>query len=166
MIKPAIYKVKQIEHGFLAIMARPVGGDWIDEEFLGISDFGIKRLVCLLEDDEIEELKLSRSEECCKQREIEYLHFPIQDRGLPHSFECFKAMIADLYDRIKKGDNTVIHCRAGIGRAGFMGASVLVKHGYSAEDAFRLVSQARKVPVPDTEAQYDWVVRFSELELG
>jgi len=63
-----------------------------------------------------------------------------------------------VYRRISNGENTVIHCRAGIGRTGLLAASVLVKHGHSPNDAFRIVSKARGVDVPDTRDQSDWVI--------
>lgn len=38
---PDIYKVDQLGQGFLAVMAKPVSGEWIDEEFSDIAPFEI-----------------------------------------------------------------------------------------------------------------------------
>jgi len=49
MIKPQIYKVKTMGQGFLAVMAKPVAGEWIEDEFLAIAQADIKQIVSLLE---------------------------------------------------------------------------------------------------------------------
>ena len=155
----SIYKVTHLGEGFLAIMAKPVAGEWIDEEFSSIARFGIKRLVCLLQAPEIRELGLATAADLCASKKMEYLHFPIKDRGIPHSLSKTLLLIEDLYNNILQGANTVIHCRAGIGRTGLLSAAVLVRHGYTPVEAFHLLSKARGVQVPDTREQYDWVVQ-------
>ena len=161
-MRPSIYKVAQLGEGFLAVMAKPVAGEWIDEEFLGIAHFGIKRLVSLLEQQEIKELGLSSAPTLCASNGVEYLHFPIQDRGVPSSLAKSHLLVENLHSNILRGTNTVIHCRAGIGRTGLLAAAVLVRHGYGATEAFHLVSKARGVQVPDTPEQYEWVVQHQK----
>ncbi len=156
-MRPDIYKVAQIGKGFLAVMAKPVAGEWIEEEFQGISHFGIKCLVSLLEEHEIRELGLSSAAKLCASNGISFINFPIKDRSVPPSTTKIFDVIEDVYQRISNGENTVIHCRAGIGRTGLLAASVLVKHGHSPIDAFLMVSKARGVNVPDTPDQTDWV---------
>lgn len=140
-------------------MANPVGGEWIEDEFHGIARYGIKRLVSLLEPQEIRELGLAKAAELCAANQIEYLHFPIKDRGIPSSPQKLIELTEDIYRQILLGKNTVVHCRAGIGRTGLLAASVLVKHGHSPEQAFELASKARGVSMPDTQEQYNWVVQ-------
>jgi len=162
-MRPDIYKVVEIGKGFLAVMTKPVGGEWIEEEFHEISQFGIKCLVSLLEEHEIKELGLSSAPELCTSNGIHFINFPIKDRGVPLSHIKTFGVIEDVYRRISNGENTVIHCRAGIGRTGLLAASVLVKHGHSPNDAFRLVSKARGVDVPDTRDQSDWVISNQKI---
>jgi protein-tyrosine phosphatase len=156
-MRPSIYKVTQIGKGFLAVMAKPVAGEWIEEEFHGISHFGIQCLVSLLEEHEIKELGLSSAANLCTLNGIHFIHFPIKDRGVPPPSAKIFDVIEDVYQRILSGENTVIHCRAGIGRTGLLAASVLVKHGHSPTDAFHMVSTARRVDVPETPEQSEWV---------
>lgn len=41
MILPQIYKIEEIGKGFLAVMAKPRLGEWIEDEFLGLKDLGV-----------------------------------------------------------------------------------------------------------------------------
>ena len=54
--------------------------------------------------------------------------------------------------------NTVVHCRAGIGRTGVVAAGILLHAAFEPEQAFARVSEVRGVDVPDTDEQYNWVV--------
>ena len=62
-VKPDIYVVELIGSGFLAVMAKPVAGEWIDDEFRGIANEGIKQIVSLLETHESYEVGLSREQD-------------------------------------------------------------------------------------------------------
>jgi protein-tyrosine phosphatase len=164
---PDIYKVTEIGEGFLSVMAKPVAGEWIEEEFLGISQYGIKVLVSLLELHEIRELGLSKAPQLCASNGMDYINFQIVDRSVPIMSPKIFSLIGNVHRRVQLGENTVIHCRAGIGRTGLIAASILVKQGYSPSEAFALVSKARGVQVPDTQEQYDWVVKnHSNLQNG
>jgi predicted protein tyrosine phosphatase len=54
--------------------------------------------------------------------------------------------------------NTVIHCRAGIGRTSVVATGVLLHAGFEVTEAFEKISEIRGVQVPDTQEQYDWVL--------
>jgi protein-tyrosine phosphatase len=142
-------------------MAKPVGGEWIEDEFSGIAKVGITDLVSLLERHEIRELGLTDAPALCESNGISFTSFPIADRGLPAAPGVF-ALVREIGRRIGDGAHTVIHCRAGIGRTGLLAAAVLVRHGHTPEAAFKLVSAARGVQVPDTAEQYDWVVQHQQ----
>ncbi|MBI1770977.1 MAG: dual specificity protein phosphatase family protein [Burkholderiales bacterium] len=156
-MRPDIYKVTQIGQGFLAVMAKPIAGEWIEDEFRGIAQFGISRLVSLLETHEIRDLGLQAAPDLCAANQINFMHYPIKDRGLPSSFSATQKVVTQLHDAISSGDNTVIHCRAGIGRTGLLAAAVLIRHGFDAAAALAMISKARGVTVPDTEEQIDWL---------
>jgi len=40
-MKPDIYQVELIGSGSLSVMAKPVSGEWIEDEFIGIREWGI-----------------------------------------------------------------------------------------------------------------------------
>jgi protein-tyrosine phosphatase len=59
-----------------------------------------------------------------------------------------------------------IHCRAGIGRSSLVAAAVLVLKGWIAADALAAIATARRLPVPDTELQRQWVLDFASAVSG
>ena len=124
--EPSIYVVEPIGCSYLAVMARPVLGEWIKDEFAGIAAFGIKRVVSLLEADEATEIGLGDERALCEENGMEFLSYPIIDRGLPSSLADFSQFTLKLYETISGGQATVLHCRAGIGRTGIMAAGVLL----------------------------------------
>ncbi|MCH8622129.1 protein-tyrosine phosphatase family protein [Undibacterium sp. TS12] len=154
-MRPDIYKVSQIGKGFLAVMAKPVAGEWIEDEFRGIAQFGIRRLVSLLESHEIRELGLQTVPGLCAAHQIDFVHFPIKDRGLPSSLSATQELVTQVHNDLLHGQNTVIHCRAGIGRTGLLASAVLIRHGLDVMTALATVSKARGITVPDTEEQID-----------
>ncbi|QIF01620.1 protein-tyrosine phosphatase family protein [Roseimicrobium sp. ORNL1] len=164
--EPQIYIVERIGSGFLAIMARPVPGEWIDEQFSQLSEMGIDRIVSLLEPEEARELGLGSESELCATHGIQFLSFPIGDRGVPSSIHDFRELSSMLYETTAGGINTVIHCRAGIGRASLMVASVLLFAGFEPDDAFNHITKARGVSVPDTEEQQAWLRESRNEILG
>lgn len=153
---PTTYKVAEIEQGILTVMAKPVSGEWIEDEFSGFARLGINKIVSLLEAFEQHEVGLDAEATLCTKNGIEFISFPIPDRGLPDTQQAIK-FAEELYSEICAGKHIAIHCRAGIGRTGIMAGAVLVKSGKSPEEAFTLISDARGVQVPDTEEQENWL---------
>ena len=140
-------------------MAKPVSGEWIEDEFSGISNWGIDRIVSLLEMHEAFEVGLGNEKQLAEQYGMEFVHYPIPDRGLPDSTQDYLAFTKHLYHEAAGGLNTVIHCRAGIGRTGIVAAGVLLHCGFEPQDAIEHISKRRGVAVPDTQEQIDWVVK-------
>ena len=153
---PTIYKVIKIEQGTLSVMAKPVPGEWIEDEFIGLRHLGVDKVVSLLEVQEQREIGLEQEEALCLKNDIEFVSFPIPDRGLPNTVKAVN-FADELYAQICKGKHVVIHCRSGIGRTGIIAGAVLVKSGKIAVEAIALISAARGVQVPDTEEQEDWL---------
>ncbi|WP_339075301.1 protein-tyrosine phosphatase family protein [Teredinibacter turnerae] len=156
---PDIYKVELIGSGSLSVMAKPVSGDWIDDEFAGIANWGIDRIVSLLEPHEEIEVGLSEEKLYTEKYGMEYVSFPIKDRGLPKSIQEYLAFTKRQYHEAAGGLNIVVHCRAGIGRTGIIAAGVLLHCGFEPTEAIERISKQRGVAVPDTEEQIEWVVR-------
>ena len=60
------------------------------------------------------------------------------------------------------GKGVAIHCFAGIGRSPTMAASILVLLGLDPADAWERIRAVRQVELPDTKAQYEWVLGIPE----
>jgi protein-tyrosine phosphatase len=157
---PQIYWIDLQLAGRLAIMARPRAGDWLDDEISGWRADGIDTVVSLLEQEEVSELGLQRELDLCRARGMEFISFPISDRGVPSSLREAAALIGSIETRINEGKAIAIHCRAGIGRSSLIAACALVRLGTEATAAFEAISKARGVIVPDTDEQREWVSAF------
>lgn len=161
-----IYKIEQIGKGFLAVMAKPVAGEWIEEEIFNLANQGVNQIVSLLEDAETFEVGLQDEKQLSEVNGMEFISFPIKDRGLPKTTSEFSFFTRNLYDQISSGKNTVIHCRAGIGRSGLVAAGILLHYGFKPDAAFELISSKRRVRVPDTEEQRNWLKENCSLIVG
>lgn len=155
---PTFYEIELIGSGFLAVMAKPVPGEWIDDEFSGLHQAGLRQVVSLLEDHEAHELGLSEEKELCEKHGLSFVSYPIPDRGLPPTVEGFKELTKSVYHESAGGSSTVVHCRAGIGRTGLVAAGVLLHAAFGVEEAFDHITKRRGVEVPDTQEQRDWLL--------
>ncbi|MEL7296320.1 MAG: dual specificity protein phosphatase family protein [Pseudomonadota bacterium] len=161
---PTFYEIEQIGSGFLAVMAKPVPGEWVDEEFSGLYEAGLRQVVSLLEDHEAFELGLSEEKDLCEKHGLNFVSYPIPDRGLPPTVEGFKELTKAIYHETADGSSTVVHCRAGIGRTGLVASGILLHAAFSVEEAFDRISKRRGVEVPDTREQRDWLsANFKEI---
>jgi len=146
--------------GRLAIAARPRGGDWLDDEARAWRDAGIDIVVSLLEDDEAGQLDLADEPQAAERQAINFVSFPIPDRGVPASSESSVAVIGRIAAQLGAGKNVALHCRQGIGRSGLIAAAVLMNSGLQPERAMETVSSARGISVPETPEQRRWIEQF------
>lgn len=144
----------------LAIMPRPRAGEWLEDEMRGLAQAGLDTVVSLLTAPEIRELDLAREPEHCEAAGMQFLSFPITDRGVPASAADLRAFVRSLADQLRTGRKLGIHCRAGIGRSGLVAACVLSDLGVAPEALFPMLSKARRIAVPDTPEQEAWVRSF------
>jgi protein-tyrosine phosphatase len=157
---PELYWIRDVAPMRLAQMARPRSGDWLSDEISGWQLAGINTVVSLLEPHEVQELGLNDEPSLCASRAIELLSFPMPDRGTPSSLRDTSVLVDELVNRLRSEQGVAIHCRAGIGRSGLISACVLLRLDVPFAEVFPMLSRARKVTVPDTPAQIEWVRRF------
>src|SRR5450432_1375037 len=120
-----IYWVNSNTKHRLAIVPRPRGGDWLEDDIQAIHREGIDILVSLLTLEEAEELGLLAESSACNKAEIEFRSFPILDRQVPASVPAFMQVVASLRQALGSGKSIGAHCRAGIGRSSLLIASIL-----------------------------------------
>ena len=153
-----MYKVGTMGHGFLAIMACPTIDPEAPASISNIAGLGINLVVSLLEPGEARTLGLDGERLEVKAHGMEFISFPIPDMGLPASVTDFASLTKALFAQVNAGSNTLVHCRAGIGRSGLLSAGVLLHAGMSPVEAFTYVSNMRGIRVPETPDQHDWLV--------
>jgi protein-tyrosine phosphatase len=146
--------------GRLAIMPRPRSGDWLEDEVASLKSARVDAVVSLLQDDEIAELGLEEEDRLCQAVGIDFLRFPIADRGVPDATELRK-FARDLLKRIRSGQSAVVHCRAGIGRSSVVAAAVMIEGGATSAAAFESIAAARGLRVPDTDEQRGWLIAYA-----
>lgn len=161
MLQPDVYWVRELPGVRLALMPRPRGGEYLADEIDGWRRLGVETVVSLLEPYEIRELELAQEESLCLAAHLQFISFPIPDRGVPSNLSHLSALLTNLEAQLKFGRSVAVHCRAGIGRSGLVSACILQAFGVDPDSAFGILSRARGVTVPDTDAQVDWVRDFA-----
>lgn len=165
-MKAQVYWTTEKYPGRLAIVARPRGGDWLEDEALAWSQAGLDVIVSLLEADEAADLDLLLEEEACREQGLLFFSFPLVDRSVPPQQQAVMTLLTKLQRLLREGKNIGIHCRQSIGRAALVAASLMVMFDHSPDEAFAQLSLARGLPVPETTAQREWVEKFArELSL-
>jgi protein-tyrosine phosphatase len=160
MFETAIHWVKGIEPLRLGLMARPCGGEFLQDEVSAWSRASVAIVVSLLESEEIRELELRDEPSLCSEQGIVFRHFPIADRGTPRSQRDATALIVELHSELVQGLAVAIHCRAGIGRTGLVAGCVLRELKVPAAEVFHTLSRSRGLAMPDTAAQAKWVAEY------
>lgn len=150
----------------LAIVPRPRGNDWLEDEVSQMKRAGVDVLVSMLQPDEAAELGLSAEAELCEAGGIQFRAFPIPDRETPPSTAAFAKFVEELRAEVHAGRSVAVHCRASIGRSSLLLAALLTAEGYTPDDAFRRLTKARGLQVPDTPDQIRWVQRFATRQIS
>ncbi len=143
----------------LAIVPRPRGGDWLDDEMVALREAEVDVVVSMLKEDEAAELGLEQEGDAARRSGLIFINFPILDRSVPQDRNKFEEFLVRLEELLRDGKRVGVHCRACIGRASVTTGSLLIRSGVSPRDAWRQISKVRGCPVPDTAEQQDWVER-------
>ena len=89
------------------------------------------------------------------------LWFPVHDLDAP-PIERARPFLADLLGRLRLGDGLVVHCGAGIGRAGTTAVALLVLLGETVDDALDHVRAHRPMAGPEVGGQLDLVRQLAD----
>jgi hypothetical protein len=148
--------------GRLAIMPRPRGGDWLEDEVQSWRKSGVDVVVSLLMPEEQTELNLVDEIDLCTANGIEFVSFPVVDRSVPSSVKAFSNLITHLAQQLANGMDVAVHCRQGIGRAALVAIGLLVWSGVELTTAIGRVGLARGCSVPETPEQRAWIADFAK----
>ena len=109
-------------------------------------------VLSLLDDNDIQFLKLEKEEAIANSLGITFKNFPIGDMGIP-VYQKFVELMDELLDVTRTHQNLIIHCQHGIGRSGTMAVGLMLRAGFELEEAKSLASKARSMQVPQSRAQ-------------
>ena len=157
------YWIDTGQAGRLAILPRPRGGDWLEDDVRGWKRAGIDVVVSMLEPEEATELELTDEERIAAAAGVQLLFLPIPDRGLPDSRKVVADLAASLAEAVAAGKRVGLHCRQGVGRSALVAATILIALGQDANAALARISAARGLPVPETNDQRTWLMDFARM---
>jgi protein-tyrosine phosphatase len=123
---------------------------------------GRARVVCLTEEHEL----IDRYPQYVEWLRATYgtrsIWWPIHDLHAP-GVDRMVPFVDDLVDRLRRDDDLLVHCGAGIGRAGTTAASILVRLGVGLDEALATVSEHRPGAGPEVGAQQALVEALASL---
>jgi protein-tyrosine phosphatase len=152
--------------GQLAIVPRPRGGDWLEDEVADWKKAGVDVVVSALTPDEVETMELGHALAEGQRQGVEIVSFPIPDRGTPTSLAVSTKVFRLLGEYLQDGKHVAIHCRQGIGRSSLIAATLLIQAGVTPQEAWQRIEAARGCAVPDTAEQKAWVEQFTRKVLA
>ena len=144
----------------LAIVLRPRGDDWLEDEMRRMKHNGIDTVVSMLEPQEASSLGLAEEAAEAKHAGLQFVSFPVPDRDVPRDIPAFRKFVSNLAEHLKQGKHIGIHCRASIGRATIASACTLIHLGWNPQKALSAIEQTRGVNVPDTPEQAAWILHY------
>lgn len=129
-----------------------------------IAAWGAAAVVTLVEQHELETLKVAGMGTAVRARHMEWLHLPIADVSTPCSaFErAWVRAGASLRTLLRNGFSVLVHCKGGLGRAGTIAARLLVELGADPASAIRQVRTVRPGAI-ETGAQERFVLALPTL---
>lgn len=98
-----------------------------------LRESGVSTVVCLLSEGESKRWGLPDA----YGDRFETGHLPIQDRHLPDPDRLAETL--DFLDRAARDGRVAVHCNAGLGRTGVVGAAWLARQGYAPREAVAAV---------------------------
>lgn len=122
---------------------------------------GATTAVCLTEEHELAQRYPNYVAWLRAQPPERGLWFPIPDLHAPEVATAL-LLIEQLTERLALGQALLMHCGAGIGRAGTLAVGVLMSMGLSADDALAAVAGNRPMAGPEVGAQRDLVNALAE----
>lgn len=111
-----------------------------------IVDWGATLVITLVETFELRQLKVPQLGTETQRRGIDWLHLPIEDYSVPNeTFEQqWLSQGRDIRNRLRHGEDILVHCKGGLGRAGMIAARLLAELGMEPKVAIKTVRRARK----------------------
>lgn len=105
---------------------------------------------------------------------VEWLHMqqsdrlvwtPIPDLSAP-PVAVAVVLVDDLCQRLQRGETLLVHCGAGIGRAGTIAVGVLMQMGVPLKAALVTVAESRPMAGPEAGAQRELLLSLSNADPG
>lgn len=126
-------------------------------------EYNISHICTLLQPHEIYRFNLTNYLELCEKSGINLILFPIKDEMIPENKEKFNEIIEILLSEITAGKNILIHCKHGKGRTGLMAAAILIKMGYSKDEALEILKKSKPTKSAQHKIQQNFLDEYEKL---
>ena len=129
-----------------------------------ISAHGVGVVVCLLSDAELRALGVGRDYcQTVRRAGLELIQLPIIEMFAPDDIESTAAAIESICNLLEGGSKVVLHCRGGVGRAGMLGACLLMRMGLAMgpKEAIQLVRRKRCKRAVESRSQEKFVLAYA-----
>jgi hypothetical protein len=121
---------------------------------------GADGIVCLCESHELQDRYPDYVDWLSTER-VRAIWFPIPDVHAPEVATAIE-LLDGLRARLFTGERLIMHCGAGVGRAGTMAAALLIRMGLSHTQALSTVAAHRPMAGPEAGAQEAFLVRIAD----
>jgi ADP-ribosyl-[dinitrogen reductase] hydrolase len=135
-----------------------MSGNWdrdLSLDLDAIRDWGAAAVVTLVEQQELTLLRVGQLGEEVLRRRMQWFHLPIVDVSTPDDgFELHWNVAGhELRMLLRSGQDVLVHCRGGLGRAGTIAARILVELGMEPATAIRQVRAVRPGAIETREQE-------------
>lgn len=120
----------------------------------------IQVIICLLEWSELEALSIANYPRIAQEAGFIFHHLPIRDGSIP-SVKDLNGLVPIIINHLLAGENVLVHCRGGKGRAGTICACCLSHFGYIGQNAIDEV-RLRRPGAVQTLKQEQSVIAYSK----
>ena len=135
----------------------------LQNDFSRLESLGVKTIVCCLNDYDLRHVGVpfKSYSRMADKFGIQILRIPIIEGSAPTSVEAMDTILSLLNENLHKG-HAIIHCRAGMGRAGLVAACFLIKKGYcqTSKSAIEFVRIKRSTRAIETRKQEDFIQEY------
>ena len=116
----------------------------------------LRRVVCLVQDIELRLRYDSYIDWLEEHRGTHAVWHPMHDLTYPDYDEVID-LVSDSVKLLRDGESLVVHCAAGIGRAGTTAVAICMMLGMSREDALKHVRMHRPMAGPEAGTQREFI---------
>ncbi|CEI98555.1 hypothetical protein RMCBS344292_12662 [Rhizopus microsporus] len=138
----------------------------LDADLSRMKSFGITLIVCCLDDYEMELLgsPWPKYREIAAKNDIKVLRLPMIEGSCPETIEEAQHAIHIVNNEMNKGNNVLVHCRGGVGRAGLFACCWLLENSLcdTAERAIAIVRTQRSPKAIETLRQADYIIQYAK----